>query len=129
TWPLTEIGCPFESLVRIAPAASKPESPHPMGSIRLWQAAHEAIVVWFAKVCCSDSPGLAAGGFAATPGGGDGTSVQRSCSRTISPRRVFDGLSLCEPAARIAPWVSTPVRGESAANMTFCQVDAGAGSP
>src|SRR4051812_35676777 len=100
-----------------------------MGSISVWQAAHDACVVWFAKVCCSLSPGLAAGGFVATPGGGDGTSWQRSCSRTISPRRVLDGLSLCDPAARSAPWVSTPERGESAANVTFCHVDVGAGSP
>ena len=77
--------------------------------------------MWRANVCCSVSPAVGGGRFALTPGGGAGMSWQQGCSRTIWPRRVFDVVPLCEPAAMMLPWVRTPARVELASNMTFAQ--------
>src|SRR5215510_9275650 len=93
------------NLSRRCPMASNFSKPKPIGSTRLWQPAHDWLVV------CDESRsrlviGLASvtgGRLVFTPGGGSGTCWQRNCSRTNRPRAVGDESSGLAVDARNRP--------------------------
>src|SRR5258708_34541241 len=102
-----------------------------MLSTSVWQLAQ----VGFERWTCNRSrveigfSSVTGGSVVLTPAGGGGTTWQRKCSRTKSPRSVGEVSAGLLVSARNVAWPRTPARADPAANSTRSQGWLGLGTP